>query len=314
MDSVNAMIVFARVVEANGFSAAARRLGLSKSAVSKHVSALEDRLGARLLNRTTRRISPTEIGQALFERCQRIAAEVEEAELAVTRLSTAPRGRLRVNTSMSFGHIFLAPALPAFQERYPEVTVDLTLNDRIVDVVEEGYDLAVRIARLADSSLIARKLAVARRIIAASPAYLARAGRPARPEDLPAHNCLTYSYAARPGVWRVGDADGTVHEVSVAGSLHTNNGDALRAAALAGLGITELPTFLVGDDVAAGRLIHLFPHYLDSFGGIYAVYPHNRHLSAKVRALVDFLAARIGPRPPWDCPFLKEGRSLQSGQ
>ena len=307
MDSVNAMIVFARVVEANGFSAAARRLGLSKSAVSKQVAALEDRLGARLLNRTTRRISPTEIGQALFERCQRIAAEVEEAELAVTRLSTAPRGRLRVNASMSFGHIFLAPVLPDFHARYPEVTVEMTLNDRIVDVVEEGYDLAIRIARLDDSSLIARKLADAQRILAASPAYLARAGRPERAADLAQHDCLTYSYAARPGVWRVADADGAVREVPVSGSLHTNNGDALRAAALAGLGIVELPTFLIGDDVAAGRLVHVFPHFVDRFGGIYAVYPHNRHLSAKVRALVDFLVARIGPKPPWDCAFLTGG-------
>ncbi len=313
MDSVNAMIVFARVVEANGFSAAARRLGLSKSAVSKQVAALEDRLGARLLNRTTRRISPTEIGQALFERCQRIAAEVEEAELAVTRLSAAPRGRLRVNSSMSFGHIFLAPLLPAFQALYPEVTVELTLNDRLVDVVEEGYDLAVRIARLGDSSLIARKLADARRIIAAAPAYLAQHGRPAAPADLAAHNCLTYSYVARPGVWRVGDADGAVHEVAVTGSLHTNNGDALRAAALGGLGIVDLPTFLVGDDIAAGRLVHLFPHYVDRFGGIYAVYPHNRHLSAKVRALVDFLVEQIGPRPPWDCPFVA-GRDAPAAQ
>ena len=300
MDTLNAMLVFARVVEANSFSEAARRMGLSKSAVSKQVSALEDRLGARLLNRTTRRISPTEVGAALYERCARIASEVEEAELIVTRLHAAPRGRLRVNAPMSFGHLHLAPAMPEFLDRYPELTVDLALNDRFVDVVEEGYDMAIRITRLKDSSLIARKLAPARRIVCASPRYLAQHGRPQTVADLAQHQCLIYTYAERSDMWSLADRSGQRHHVQVKGTFSVNSGDALKAAAVEGLGIALLPTFLVGREVADRRLDNVFPDVIDDFGGIYAIYPHNRHLTPKVRALVDFLAACFGSTPEWD--------------
>ncbi len=300
MDTLNAMLVFARVVEANSFSEAARRMGLSKSAVSKQVSALEDRLGARLLNRTTRRISPTEVGAALYERCARIASEVEEAELIVTRLHAAPRGRLRVNAPMSFGHLHLSPAMPEFLDRYPELSVDLALNDRFVDVVEEGYDVAIRITRLRDSSLIARKLAPARRIVCASPGYLARHGRPRAVADLTQHTCLIYTYAERSDLWSLSDGTGQRYHVQVKGTFSVNSGDALKAAAVEGLGITLLPTFLVGREIADGRLVNVFPDVIDDFGGIYAIYPHNRHLTPKVRALVDFLVGRFGSAPEWD--------------
>lgn len=300
MDTVNAMLVFARVVEANSFSEAARRLGLSKSAVSKQVASLEDRLGARLLNRTTRRLSPTEVGTALYERCARIAAEVEEAELIVTHLHAAPRGRLRVNAPMSFGHHHLAPAIPAFMARYPELTIELTLNDRFVDVVEEGYDVAIRITQLKDSSLIARRLAPGRRIVCAAPSYIARHGRPRTVTDIAEHTCLAYTYSERSDQWTLAGTDGRRHHIPINAVFSVNSGDALKAAALEGLGLVLLPTFLVGREVAEGRLVNLFPDVIDEFGGIYAIYPHSRHLTPKVRALVDFLAGRFGSEPEWD--------------
>ena len=303
MDTVSAMIVFARVVEASGFSEAARRMGLSKSAVSKQIAALEDRLGARLLNRTTRKLSLTEAGAALYERCARIAAEVEAAEEAVSHLRAAPRGRLRVNAPMSFGLLHLAPALPDFLEHYPEVTVDLTLNDRFVDVVDEGYDVAIRVARLADSSLIARRLAPARLMACAAPSYLDRHGVPVTPADLVSHQCLLYSQspANALGEWGFVDGRGQRHDVTVSGRFKANNGDAIRILILGESGIGLLPTFLIGQDVHEGRLVRVLPEFEAVYdGGVYAIFPHSRHLSPKVRALVDFVADRFGKGPYWD--------------
>ena len=301
MDTVAAMIVFAKVVEANSFSEAARRLGQSKSAISKQVAGLEDRLGARLLNRTTRRLSLTEVGAALYERCARIATEVEAAEQIVTHLHAAPRGTLRVNAPMSFGHLHLAPTIPAFLDRYPEVTIDLTLNDRFVDLIDEGYDLAIRIARLTDSSLVARKLAPARLVLCAAPSYVARRGAPLAPNDLQGHECIIYAQQTLLDQWQFLDGEGHRSTVGVRGRLQSNNGDAIRAALLAGAGIGRLPTFLVGPDICDGRLVRLLPDYDSVFdGGVYAIYPHSRHLSPKVRAFVDFLVESYGPQPTWD--------------
>jgi len=300
MDLVSAMITFARVVETNSFSEAARRLDMSKSAVSKQVARLEDHFGVRLINRTTRRLAPTEVGLALYERCARIAQEVEDAELAVTRHQEAPRGQLRINAPVSFGILQVAPAIPEFLAAYPEVTIDLTLNDRFVDLVEEGYDLAIRVARLQDSSLIARKLAPARRIACAAPGYLERRGTPRVPGDLAGHDCLLYAYHSGPHEWRFVDGQGRTEGVRVAGRLQINNGDAIRISALAGAGVAILPTFLIAEDIAEGRLVPLLPGYDTLFGGIYALYPHSRHLSPKIRAFVDFLAARFGSVPEWD--------------
>lgn len=293
------LAVFAKVAEVKSFTKAAEALGLSKSAVSKHVAGLEERLKARLLQRTTRRLSLTEVGTALFARAQRIVAEVEEAERAVTALSTEPRGTLRVSAPMSFGIRHLGPVLADFMVRFPALHVDLALNDRMVDIVEDGFDLAIRIAKLPDSSLIARKLCPGRRIVCASPEYWRRHGTPKTPADLKNHNCLMYTYLPNPDELRFDGPDGPV-AVPVAGTLHSNNGDILRAAALAGIGFFFAPTFLVGDDVRAGRLERVLPEYDDTSLSIYAVYPHTRHLSAKVRAFIDFLAERFGGEPPWD--------------
>ncbi|MHA1113991.1 MAG: LysR family transcriptional regulator [Alphaproteobacteria bacterium] len=299
MDAVSDMAVFAQVVDSRGFSAAAARLGLSKSAVSKRVGRLEGRLGARLLNRTTRRLSLTEEGAAYYARCQRILADIEEAEAAVARLHDEPRGTLRVNAPMSFSLLHLAPAIPEFLALYPELRIDLTLADRFVDLVNEGYDLAVRVARLPDSSLIARKLAPARVVLCAAPDYLRRHGRPRVPADLSVHNCLVYSNLPRPEEWRLMGPDGPV-SVRVSGNYRADNGDVLRRALLAGMGIGLLPTFLVGRDVQGGALESVLDGAMLQAQSVYAVYPPGGRPPAKLRAFIDFLAGRFGPEPYWD--------------
>ncbi len=300
MERLDAMAVFARVVEAESFSGAARALGLSKSAVSKQVSRLEDRLSLRLLNRTTRRLSLTEAGTAFYQGCQRMVAEAEAAERAVTHLAGTPRGRLRVNAPMSFGVRHVGPALPEFLGRYPGLAVDLTLNDRMVDLVEEGFDVGLRIARLADSSLVARRLAPSRSVLSAAPAYLDRRGAPRDIDQLEDHACLIYSYQTTGEAWRLTGPEGA-RRLKVSGPLRVNNGDAILAAALGGLGVALLPCFICGDDLRAGRLVRVLPDWqAPPDGAVWAVYPAARHLSPKVRAFVDFLAERFGDKPYWD--------------
>lgn len=300
MEDLSAMAVFARVVELESFSGAARALGLSKSAVSKRIGRIEDRMGLRLLNRTTRRLSLTEAGAAFYQGCRRVVAEAEAAERAVTRLASAPRGRLKVNAPMSFGVRHLAPALPDFMARYPELTVDLALNDRVVDLVEEGFDVAIRIARMADSSLIARRLAPNRLVLCAAPAYLRAHGAPHAVADLKGHECLLYSYLAAGDVWRLCGPGGE-RRLAVTGRLRINNGDALLAAALGGLGVALLPCFICGQDLRAGRLIQVLPAWsAPADTAIAAVYPASRNLSPKVRVFVDFLTERFSGTPYWD--------------
>jgi DNA-binding transcriptional LysR family regulator len=300
MDRLEGMEVFARVVEAESFSAAARDLGLSKSAVSKQVSRLEDRLGVRLLNRTTRRLSLTEAGAAFYQGCQRAVAEAEAAEQAITHLAAAPRGTLKVNAPMSFGVCHLTPALSDFVARYPELTVDMALNDRMVDLVEEGFDVGIRIAVLRDSSLIARRLAPLRRVLCAAPGYLAARGMPLALDDLYAHHCLLYSYQVAGDHWGFSGPGGE-RRLKVRGRLRVNNGDALLEAALAGLGIAFLPSFICGEALRAGRLVHLLPEWsAPDDAAIHAVYPAGRNLLPKVRVFVDFLAERFGGTPYWD--------------
>ena len=299
MDKLTGMAVFARVVEAQSFTAAAAQLGMSRSAVSKAIAGLEDRLGARLLNRTTRRLALTEVGQAFYERCARIVAEAEEAELAVSRLQAAPRGILRLSAPVSFGMLHLASALPDFMRRYPELRVEIDLADRIVDLLEEGYDLAVRIGSLRDSSLIARRLADNHMVLCAAPSYWRRRGKPGEPRELTRHACLTYAYQRTPSEWPFVGPGGRF-SVRVDGPLLSNNGDLSLAAALAGLGVAVLPCFLCGSHLAEGRLEAALQDWLPSAGGIHAVYPHGRHLSAKVRAFIDFLVERLGPQPTWE--------------
>ncbi len=300
MDKLTGMAVFARVVELESFTAAAAELRMSKSSVSKAIAALEDRLGARLLNRSTRRLALTEVGRGFYERCARIVAEAEEAELAVTHLQAAPRGTLRINAPVSFGALHLGPALASFMASYPELKVEIELADRFVDLLEEGYDVVVRIAeQLPDSSLIARRIAENDVVVCASPAYWQRRGRPEVPQDLAGHACATYAYSPSPHDWAFVGGDGRRLTVRVAGPLHTNNGDAALHAALAGLAVARLPRFICARELAAGRLETVLEDAMPPPTGIYAIYPHSRHLSAKVRAFVDFLATRFGPGCDW---------------
>ena len=298
-DRLTTLTVFTRIVETGSFTAAAEQMGLSRAAVSKHLMALEDRLGVRLLNRTTSRCSLTEAGQAFYERGRQILGDLEEAEREAGQTGSKPRGLLKVNAPMTFGTMHLAPALPAYLATFPEVSVDMTLNDRVVDLLEEGFDVAVRIGRLADSSLVARRLAPCRLIVTAAPDYLARRGTPRTPQELGLHECLGYAYAPGRDAWEFIGPDGPM-TVRVKGALRVNNGEALASAAVAGLGILLSPTFIVSDDLAARRLVTILDGWAVPQRGIYAVWPQGRHLSAKVRTFVDFLAGRFGPEPYWD--------------
>ena len=303
MDSFNSMDLFVDVVAAGSFSEAGRRRGLAASSVARSISALEDDLGVRLLNRTTRKLSLTEAGRLYHERSRRIIAEVEDARLSVTQLEAAPRGTLRLNIPVGFGRLHVTPALPEFLALYPEVQIDLDMTDAFIDLVEEGVDLAIRVGELQDSSLIARRLAPNHRVVCGSPDYLGRAGVPQKPEDLREHNCLIYKRQPSRAVWRFRNAQGTV-EIEVGGALRSNNSDALHISALAGLGLTVLPSWMVGPDIERGALQAVLPDYqvspaaLDT--SIYAVFPYNRHLSPKVRALVDFLAKRFRQCRDWE--------------
>jgi DNA-binding transcriptional LysR family regulator len=299
MDKLDAMNAFAKVVAAGSYAEAARRLGLTRSAVSKAVMELEQLLGARLLDRTTRRVTPTEAGSAYYERCVSILADVEETELQISRLHDEPRGILKINAPMSFGILYLGEAVAEFMRSYPELRIELTLNDRFIDPLEEGVDVTVRIGTLSDSSLIARRLAPARLSLVASPEYLARAGLPANPEDLAQHKCLAYGHMASVHRWQLRHGTETITAPFQA-ALCSNNGEVLRAAALAGNGIALLPTFLVGPDIAAGRLQVVLPDYPPLELGIFALYAPNRYLAAKTRVFIDFLAKRLGEEPTWD--------------
>src|SRR5262245_52498966 len=299
MDKIEAMQAFARVVALGSYAEAARSLGLTRSTVSKAVMELERLLGSRLLDRTTRKVSPTEAGRAYFDRCIDILATIEEAELQVSRLHEEPRGVLSINAPMSFGALYLGQAVAGFMSAYPDLKVELTLNDRFIDPIEEGVDVTVRIAVLEDSSLIARKLAPSKRALVASPGYLARYGEPRVPDDLATHRSLNYGHTTTLQRWRL-TRGGETLSVPITSCLCSNNGDVLRIAALAGHGIAKLPTFIVGPDIQAGRLRVVLREYPPTELGIYALYAPNRYLAAKTRVLIDFLAARFGDTPEWD--------------
>ncbi|MFO1075004.1 MAG: LysR family transcriptional regulator [Geminicoccaceae bacterium] len=306
MDRLQGMAAFVRVVELGSFSAAARELGLSKSAVSKQVAALEQRLGVRLIHRSTRRLALTEAGTVYRDQCARIVEAAEVAEEMAMLQGAEPRGRLKVAAPMSFGFLRLGPILPEFLDRHPGIELELTLNDRYVDLIEEGYDLAVRIGQLADSSLMLRRLATARNVCAASPAYLGRAGLPATPHDLAAHNCLGYGHLRQAQEWSFVRGAERV-PVRAMGNLQANNGDVLRVAACAGLGVVCMPDFILGEDLAAGRLVPLLADWQLPEAPIQAVFPAQRHSFARLRVFLDFLIERLGGRQPWD-------RSLRTGE
>jgi DNA-binding transcriptional LysR family regulator len=286
------MHTFAKVVELGAFAAAAARLELAPSAVTKQVAFLERKYGVRLLNRTTRKLSLTDAGRAFYERIRPLLAELEELELALQADIQRPSGKLRISAPFSFGILHLGPAVAEFMRLYPEVAVDLELSDRRVDLVEEGFDLALRIAPMGDSTLVARQLAEIKIIVCAAPSYLAEHGTPQHPDDLKQHSCLNYTYSSSGNVWDF-VKDGQTHLVSVEGSFRANNGDVIRTAALAGHGLIMQPDFIIGADLAAGRLVPVLPEYNVPSIGLYAVYPHRRFLSAKVRSFVEHLEQRF---------------------
>ncbi|UUZ77625.1 LysR family transcriptional regulator [Polaromonas sp. P1(28)-13] len=302
MDRLRAFEVFASVVSRGSFTRAADALDTSPANVTRYVNELEAHLGTRLLNRSSRKLSMTESGEALYERSKSILEEVAEAEAMASSASLQPRGRLRINAPLSFGVLHLAPLWPRFMQRYPDVELDIALSDRVVDIVEEGYDLAVRISRAGSTTHAARKLATSRNIPCASPAYLEAYGHPKTPADLVAHRCIGYTYAATADEWHFVDAEGRPHAVKVNCVMHTNNGDTARAAAIAGQGVIWQPTFLIGHDLREGRLVSLLPGYRMPDIDVLAVYPSRRHLSAKVRVMVDFLVEAFRAAPPWETP------------
>lgn len=292
MDRLTSMTVFLRVVEKGGFSAVSEEFDISPTMVGKHVRALEERLGGRLLNRTTRSQSLTELGRTYYERCKQVIADVESMESTASEMRTAPRGVLRVNAPISFGSMQLVPALGGYLDKYPEVQIDLTLNDRLVDLAEEGYDLAVRVGTLADSGMVARKLAPFRLITCASPEYLKRRGKPKTPRDLPSHNCLAFTAAQR-HLWPFEGPSGK-QTISIKGSLKINNGAALRMAALEGIGIIMQPESLVAEDIAAGRLVCVLSRYEPAPRATHVVYLPDRRLSINLRSFIDFLVESFG--------------------
>jgi DNA-binding transcriptional LysR family regulator len=299
MDKLTSIRAFTRVVQHGNFAAAARELRLSRSAVSKYVIDLERELGAQLLVRTTRSASPTENGQAYYERCIAILADLEEADRAVASLQSEPRGLLRVNAPMSFGTLHLGRAVADFMEKYPELQIQLVLSDQQIDPVQEGFDVTLRIADLPSSSLIARKIAPAARVVCAAPSYLARRGLPKHPSELRDHDCLTYGYLATGNQWKLTGPDGD-HWIQIPWTLCSNNGEVLRDAVVKGRGIALLPTFIVGADLQEGSLRSVLTDYRAPEISVYAIYPQTRHLSVKVRVFIDFLIERFGGRPYWD--------------
>lgn len=300
LDRLTGMQVFVRTAQQGSLSAAARQLKMSPAMATKHVDALEERLGIKLFHRTTRKLSLNESGRQYLEFCLRILPDIEETEAAVSSQRIDVVGTLRLSAPISFGVRYIAPLVPEFSAMYPGVTVDLGLNDRYVDLIDEGWDMTVRIGRLADSRLIARRLAPTKMVVAATPAYLEAHGRPRRVGDLLDHNCLSYSLSDATGAreWIFGTRNQL--RVPIRGNFITNNGDALVAAALNGQGILYGPDFLIADHVAAGRL-ELLPLDQPAYdmAGIFAVYPPDRRPPAKVRAMVDFLADAFAGVPDW---------------
>jgi DNA-binding transcriptional LysR family regulator len=299
MDRIDALAAFHAAAADGGFAAAARRLKLSRAQVSKLIAEMETQLGARLFQRTTRRLNLTEAGRSYLNATRGVLETLDSAANAVRDTQSTLTGPLRINAPVSFGTAHIAPLLTGFLAQHPGVQIDLTLNDRVVDLIEEGYDMVVRIGVLPDSSLIARRLAPARLAIVGAPAYFKRQGRPKRPEDLKAHNCLGYSYWSLRDEWPLTGPDGRTTRVKVRGTFSSNNGDALRQCALDGLGLIQQPTFSIGPDLAAGRLERVLTGYGLRDLAVYAVTAPGA-AGLKQRAFADYLARAWAGTPPWD--------------
>jgi len=289
MDRLTSLTAFVRVVDSGGFSAAGRRLNMSTTMVSNHIQALEDRLGARLLNRTTRKVSLTEIGKAYYDRCTQILAEIEQADEVAGALQSKPRGTLRIYTAT---HIvqFIAPVVAEFLKLYPEVKVDLTIGERTVDMIDEGFDLAIRLTPPPDSSLIVRSLATWRHVLCCSPGYIEQHGPLQQLSELADHNCLRHALYPYEDEWRFVDRNDAPASVRISGNLISNSGETLRICALQGVGIWLAAGFLSADDLKSGRLVRILPEYRPVEFAMNAVYPHRHHLSAKVRSFIDLLS------------------------
>ena len=308
MDRLSELEAFAAVAETRGFSAAARTLGRTTSAVSKQIQSLEARLGVRLLHRTTRRVSLTEIGVAFRDRVQGVLNDIGEAETAVAQLHEEPRGLLRVSVPTDFGRLRLAETLARFATRHADIRLEVDFSDRFVDVVEEGFDIAIRIANLSDSTLVARRMGPCRRVLCAAPAYLEANGHPAHPSELSGHSVIGYAYEqTRP--WRFRGKEEEEMTVSVDPRHRANNGEMIRSMLLSGLGVALLPTFLVADDLLAGRLETLFMDRLEADTVIWAVTPHRKLLATKVRLMLDQLVSDCGENPPWDEGLASRGQA-----
>jgi DNA-binding transcriptional LysR family regulator len=301
MDRFQAIATFAKVVETGSFARAAERLDLSVSAVSRQVADLEAHLDARLLNRTTRRLSLTESGRAFHERSVQLLADLDEAEQSAHAGTVKPRGTLRLTCAVTFGERHLVPAIGELAARYPEMQFDVELSDRVVDLVDEGFDAAVRIGAVGSQNLVGRKIGETRLVCCAAPSYIKRRGEPRKPEDLSEHICLTYEYAPLRGVWPFRDRQGRDRTVKISGPIHANSGRFLAALAIQGLGITFEPDFIVAPDVREGRLVPLLRGFEAPPGNIYVVYPSRRHLSAKVRVFADFMVQHCA-RAEWALP------------
>ena len=299
IDTVAGMRVFTAVVEAGSFAGAADKLDLSRGMATRYVAQLEAHLGVRLLHRTTRKLSLTEAGGDYFQRATQILAMVEEAESLAAQEASLPRGTLRIATSVGFGVRHMDRAITEYLQRYPGVEVDLTLNDRVVDLVEEGFDLAVRVAKQIDPGLVARRLTRARTVACASPGYLKMHGTPKSPEQLTGHNCLTFAYSSLQNDWRFRRKN-VERTVRVSGNLRGNNGDILVSAAIEGLGVILEPTFLVFEALRQKRLVRILSDWEADEFSVFAVYPNRKFLPPKVRSFIDFLADRFGPEPYWD--------------
>jgi len=299
MDRLNSMAIFVEVVKNQGFTAASEKVRLSRAQVSKSVMQLEKHLGTRLLDRTTRRISLTETGRIYYERCKDILQDIEEIEGIASEQTSKPHGMLSLSAPTSFALLHLHEAIPEYLKQYPQVQISLSLADRFVDVVSEGFDLVLRIAELEDSSLIARKIAPCKRVLCASPDYLKNNGIPKVPQDLATHQCLTYANDLKPDTWLLHGPEGK-EAIKVHGPICADNGDILKTAAVAGLGITLSPTFIAGPELCNGRLQQVLPDYCPPEISIYAIFPSRRYLSAKVRTFVDFLSGYFGDPPKWD--------------
>lgn len=299
MDKFESLRAFTQVVNAGGFAAAAREIGLSRSQVNKLVIALENELGVQLLHRSTRVVTPTDTGLAFHQQCVEILASLEEAERSIIQLQVEPRGKLRINAPMTFGTMHLAPALADFLVQYPDLEVQLTLNDRFVDPIEEGFDVTVRIAKLQESaSLIVHPLVSVQQVLCAAPSYLATHGTPVHLDELRSHSCLHYGQLSVEDQWTFMGVEGE-QTISVKGLLCSNNGEVLRDAAVRGLGITLLPMFIFGQELQQGTLQQVLPDYEPPDLLIAVIYPVNRHLSTKVRLLTNFLHDRFGDQRDW---------------